>query len=96
MAIVELNTNLLNDTSGPMDVSSALHVTMYVVDNSGAHLNHRVSLEVSPDNGATWITETPLVGLGCRNYDLVTLQVRVRVTETEGAPSTVFVHILAR
>lgn len=71
--------------------------TLYVIAKTGTNANHRVILQVSPDNGTTWIdTSCEVIGAGaCASLSAVCTKVRAKVSEVEGATSTITAWVLA-
>ena len=49
MATAVLNTNSLGATGAEITITTETIVSLYVVDKTGAHNNHLVVLEASPD-----------------------------------------------
>lgn len=94
---LSLDTNLLGDRSAELTLSGETLITMYLVDKSGSHHNHRVIFEVSPDDGATWIPCPPaILGLGVLASQIAATKVRACVSEAEGGASEAYIWILAR
>lgn len=94
-----LDTNVVNSNIASLTLTTENWITLFVVAKTGAHLNHRVILEVSPDSGTTWQPLPPSIqGVGCLPHSeaVVVTDVRAKVDEAEGATSTVTIHILAR
>lgn len=92
-----LDTNVIDTITASLSLTIENLITLYVVAKTGSNRNHRIILEVSPDNGATWIAApTSIGGLGYLVSEVVATDIRAKVNEVEGATSTVTVHILAR
>lgn len=92
-----LNTDSLVVTGASVTLTTETLVTLYVKGNTGTHANHKVMLEVSPDNGNTWVgTRATVEGEGCVSLTVVCTRVRAKITRAEGVTSTVKVWVLAR
>ena len=91
-----LNTNSLNATSTALAITTETLVTLYVVSKTGASINHCVIVQVSPDNGTTWLDiPKPLTGVGILTHKVAATKVRAKVIKAEGGTSTVDVHLVA-
>ena len=94
MAEVILDTAVGLVESAAISVAGKTMVAVYIFEKTGEHNNHRIALQISPDDGVNWITERSHLGVGRELYTMIATHVRVCVIEAEGAPSTVGVHIL--
>lgn len=94
-----LDTNDTNATTAEVapDAPPLSYVTMSIEEVSGAHDNHRVALQFSPDtSGDVWITHPISVTCcGTTTYRVVAQRVRAKTLEAEGAASISKVHITA-
>lgn len=90
-----LDTNVEGDSTAVLPLTGETKLAFYVFDKSGAHNNHRIGLEVSP-NGTDWV-ELPrsMTGVGFMMSDILATHIRAKVFESEGAPSEVDIHLLA-
>jgi hypothetical protein len=73
------------------------HLAMFVEGKTGAHANHIITLEMSPD-GVTWF-DTPhtVTGEGNDHYiETVCDSIRAKVTTLEGVASTVDITIMGK
>lgn len=98
MATGTLNTNSAGDTTAEQTITSQKTATLFVLAKTGTHHNHRVILQVSPNDGTNWVdTHVEVLGTGCKSSDnMAVTRVRAKVLEAEGSTSTVDVHVLVR
>lgn len=91
-----LNTNTLNANAAQITISSETTISLYVVAKTGAEGSYRVSLEVSPDAGTTWLEAgSTLSKPGIITCKCATTRARAKVSVAQGATSTVTVHVVA-
>ncbi len=91
-----LNTNSIDDTAAELAITTETLITLYVLVKTGTSLNHCIIFEISPDDGTTWLPiPPPLTGVGILTQKVAATKVRCKVIKTEGATSTVDVHIVA-
>ena len=91
---VTLDTNNLGAVGASLALTTETTIAMYVIAKTGAHMNHRVALQVSPDN-TNWYTLAIAVKDSCVVAVIAALYVRAKVEHAEGAVSTVDVTIVA-
>ena len=92
-----LDTNNKGATAAEITLTTETVFTFYIFSESGSEGEYRVSLEVSPDSGTTWIPAgATLARPGISTCQCVATKARVKVVEAQGATSTVNVFLLAR
>lgn len=93
-----LNTNVLGATAASIAMTTEKMITLFVCPMSGGHNNHRVTIEVSPDGGTTWIETGDSVNGNAHwmTIEAVATNARAKVIEAEGVTSEVTIHLLAR
>ena len=95
MATLDVNT--LNAMAVDTAVTTECQFTMYVRGLTGTHLHHHVMFEVSPDNGVNWCeVNGSVLGEGVMTISVSCTRIRAKVTEVEGAASTVDVTIIGK
>lgn len=83
--------------SSELTLSSEKTITMFVVAKSGREGNYRINLELSPDNGSTWIASDAILKRpGLVTIEAIATKARARVIVSEKTSSTIIVHLLAR
>ena len=89
-----LDTNNLNATTISLDISDNEAVAFSVVNASGAHTTHVITLQCSLDDSEWFDISTTITGLGVKNnITIITKFVRLKVTTAEGGTSTVDIII---
>lgn len=92
-----LNTNIKGDTAATLTLTTETVVTLYVLADTGGSGNYRVGLELSPDNGATWLdSEVIISGPDIETITCAATKARAVTLEAQGSSSTVTIHLLAR
>jgi hypothetical protein len=92
-----LDTNVKGATSSEIALTTETAITMYVFSKTGGEGQYRVLLEVSPDDGSTWVEiGGTLSKPGIHTCHCVATKARAKVAEAQGAVSTVTTHVLAR
>ena len=93
-----LNTNQMDSTSSVLFLTTEKTLTLYINGRTGVDNNHRVGIELSPDDGVTWFAwPQTLVGIGILTIShCVATQARAIVVEAEGASSSIIYYLLAR
>lgn len=92
-----LGTNTLSATTAALALTNELTHTMYIVAKSGAHKNHIISFQFSPDGGTTWREDAKnILGVGMVTISKqAATNVRAKVTTAEGSTSTVTIHLVS-
>ena len=92
-----LDTNVLDAASSALSLTTEVTVSMYICKKTGSVGDFRVTLEVSPDDGTTWIPKGDTLSKdGVTTIACVATQVRAKVLVAQGVTSTVDVFLLAR
>jgi len=93
-----LNTNSNGLTSDELTMGSGSSIGIYVTANSGTHDTHVLTLQISPDEGVTWIDVSHTITGAGNKHELVCVcdKVRMKVTTPEGGTSTVDLIIIAK
>jgi len=93
-----LDTNVLNAVTASLDVTAQQFVSWCVVDATGAHDNHVITMQLSLDNVTFFDSPSKLLGA-----DRISIEnnmsvgyIRWKVTTAEGATSTVDIIINAK
>lgn len=92
-----IDTNVLNTTTTSLRMDDAQNAGIYVTANTGAHANHVVTLQVSPDNSNWQDTTHTVTGVGnVHDISCIAAWVRAKVTTIEGGASTSDITILIK
>ena len=94
---VNVNANSVGSVAGgAVILTTQTLFSLYVVAVSGAHNNHRIGLEISPD-GTVWM-ELPqsILGSGYLTVQHTAANIRPKIIEAEGGTSVVDIHLLAK
>lgn len=87
-----LDTNSTATKTAGVDVKTCSQLTFYVIKNTGAHANHVVTLQFSPENvdASYQDSEHTITGSGCLHVNNIesVAWVRLKVTTAEGGDST--------
>lgn len=87
-----VNTNNLGNSPAVSSTASSF-VTAYIVPNTGSHSTHVIELQASPNGGTDWITISSITGVGTMTVSIMTDEVRLKVTTSEGSASTCKAYI---
>ncbi len=92
-----LNANSTETESSSFEVKAYTNVAMFVIGLTGAHKNHVVTVQVSPDN-KNWFDSTKMVqGIGFVDYENYPARfIRAKVTKVEGRTSTINITFYAK
>lgn len=87
-----LDTDSTATKTAGVDVKTCSQLTFYVIKNTGAHVNHVVTLQFSPENvnASYQDSQYTITGSGCLHVsDIESVAwVRLKVTTAEGGTST--------
>ena len=91
-----LDANASSATT-PLKTNGARYVSLFVLDDTGAHTTHVMTIQISGD-GVNWEdTADTITGVGSKtNILCIAAFVRAKVTTLEGGASTVDVTVVLR
>jgi hypothetical protein len=96
VAKVTFDANSGPSSGAEIILSDETVVSLYVFPVSGRHLNHKVSLQASPD-GVLWVdVGGSAVGLSNFTVDIAAERVRACLVSDEGDDSSIEVHVVAK
>ena len=97
MATAVLDSDSLAVTGAEITITTETMITLYVKGKTGTHGSHRIEIQISPDNGTTWIdTACNVRREGCCSITAVCTKARAKLVLAEGAISSVDVWLLAK
>lgn len=97
MSVATLDTTINGTTAAPIILTTQTLITLYAFFRTGAAGNYRLTIEVSPDGGVTWIDSDAILDKpGIVTISCVATNARVKVIVKEKTASTVIVHLIAR
>ena len=98
---IDLDTNVNNAVTASFSCLGSTLITAYVIGDTGAHANHRVVIQISPNDGGLSGIDWFRVGdnmdgdKATATYVGAADSVRFKVVTAEGAPSTCKIYAVA-
>lgn len=79
-------------------MGDATKVGIFVSGKTGSHTRHVITLQLSPDNGTTWVsTVHTITGEGFQDdLTVIGTNIRARVSTPEGGTSTIDVALVIK
>ena len=92
-----LNANSLGAVTTAIELDEDEHLGIFILDNSGTHATHVITIQASPDNTNWFDTSYTLTGTGfLNNTTIITRYIRAKVTTAEGAASVINVCVVGK
>ena len=94
--IAGFNTNDSGAVSDSLYINGNKTIGIYVIAATGAHSNHIITIQISPNDSDWFDSADTVTGLGYKEVDTIAQYIRVKVTTVESATSTCDIFIASK